>query len=285
MVIIWCYLADNDDPVYSQDTLMSMNISAELKQTIEDALHPDPKSRLTLGALRDRLSKIKGHDQLFKLSELKDIPKKPTNSISYEVPVEVIKLKPIHAKLIYHICSLLHKLSATRLFDSDGDDVYKKIVFLLDASAMILQSFKDESPIGQYTADINTYKENIKKYFLEDKKIDPTSRISQPNELIDLLEQSLVRKIRTYIDELNPFDSISEQDQILIRNCKRLMVLFYLVKTIGFQSPSKDEDGIIAYKLSRLNEETTLEKEYALFYPSKTNQQVKPVESHALPLN
>lgn len=282
MVIIWCYLAENDDPAYSEQILMSMNISPELKQIIKEALHSDPKSRLTLAAFRERLSKIKGYDQLFRVSDLNDTTKKTTALQSYEVPVEVVKLKPIHAKLIYHICSLLHKLSATPLIDFYGDVVYKKIVVLLDASVTMLQSNKDVSPIGQYIADIKSYAEDIKKYFLHGKNLDSTDKIAHPNDLILLLEQSLVSKIRAYIDNPNPFDSIPEQEHILMRNCKRLMILYFLVQATGFQSASKDEDGIIAYKLNRLNDHSTLEKEYALFYPSKTNQQENPGVSHAI---
>lgn len=283
MVIIWCYLADQDDPVFPpQETLNKMNISNELKQVLQATLNPDPSKRPTLQNLLNLLSKIPGYDQSFKLNDLKDTKKAHTSVVSVEITVEEAKLKPIHAKLIYHICSLLHKLSATDVFENPNDDFYNKIYFLLENSILMLQSSKDESQI-QYTTDIKKYCSNLQKYFLTDPKKTQPYKCSQPNELIEFLEQNFVKYIRQYIENPKPLDPATSPDNPMIRNCKRLLILCYLIKIIGTGQITKEEECIIAYKLSRLNQTPSLQKEYDSYSKNPQKDHGQPVESQLEP--
>ena len=198
MVIIWCYLADQDDPVFfpPQETLNKMNISNELKQVLQATLNPDPSKRPTLQNLLNLLSKIPGYDQSFKLNDLKDTKKAHTSVVSVEITVEEAKLKPIHAKLIYHICSLLHKLSATDVFENLGDQIYDLILHFFRSTMQRLKNCKAKDSYYELIAlDINRYAGMLVKYYPIDSSTASTYPISW-YEVISILEQKIKPKVK-----------------------------------------------------------------------------------------
>ena len=244
------------------ENLNKSNLQPELKQVIQKTLDPDPSKRPTINELLDLLSKIQGYDQPFKESELEAFSKTPTQVMSQQITAEDIKVKPIVAKMIYHICSLLHKLTASRLFESMEALIYDTILLLLETGIKIVQSSADEEFKSQYIGNISKYIESIKKYYTQ--KSVHSSTTALPN-LVTILEQTILPGVKEFISTSSPFESAPIPDDSTIRNCKRLFVICYLAIVCNHTTECTTEDSILSYKLSRLNDESSLNLEYSIF--------------------
>jgi hypothetical protein len=267
---MWCYLADGDDHVYSSEYLEKMQISEESKQAIKAALFEDPNKRTTLRGFVNFLAKIKGYDQQFKEADLESTTKNPKNLVSVPISAEDIKIRPIHANLIYHICSLLYKLSATNVFyeGKDCQPVIDSIANILEIGCKLLQANKvDPQNYDKYFKDTRKYADIFRKYY----QITPTSmgsnsRTTGTEELIMNIEQKFMQSVRDYILQANPFDTeTAAENTPLIRNCKRFFVVCYFLITMDHRSETHEEEGIIMFKLTKLNKEDELEREFKLF--------------------
>ena len=279
---MWCYLADQNDPVYSSEYLENMQISEVSKQAIKAALIEDPNKRTTLPAFINYLTKIKGYDQPFKEADLSETKKAPTEILSHTITVEDIKIRPIHVNLIYHICSLLYKLSATDVFygRKDHQIVYSSIAIFFEIGSKLLQA-NEAYPIQyqEFAKETKKYLNAFRNHFPITILMDSTSMLTGPDELIRIIEQTFVQRVREFISTFpdSPFES---ENVPLILECKRFLVLCYLFITSYFPFDNHIEDDIIMFKLSKLDSEINVEREFN-FYKGRYEMQIKSNPSNS----
>jgi hypothetical protein len=279
---MWCYLADQNDPVFSSEYLENMQISEDSKQAIRGALMEDPNKRITLPVFMNCLSKIKGYDQPFKEANLSETKKNSTGVNSLSVPIEDIKIKPIHAKVIYHICCLLYKLSTRNVFYGKDDlqVVNNSIASLLEIGSKLLQDNKaDPIKSQEYAKETKKYFNAFRNHFPITILMDSTSMPTGPDELIRIIEQTFMQRVREFISTFrdSPFES---ENVPLILECKRFFVLCYLFNTSYFPFDNHIEDDIIMFKLSKLDSEINLEREFN-FYKGKYEMQIESNPSNS----
>ena len=280
---MWCYLADQNDPVYSSEYLENMQISEVSKQAIKAALIEDPNKRTTLMGFINCLTKIKGYDQQFKEADLNETKKAPTEIVSYTITVEDIKIRPIHVNLIYHICSLLYKLSATDVFyrEKDPQTEIDSIANILEIGYKLLQTNKEDAQkFDKYVKDTKKYAEIFRKYN-KTSSMESSIKPTGTEELIKSIEQKFMQRVKEYILQITPFDSeTAAENAPLIRNCKRFFVVCYLLISMDHRSETHEEEGIIMFKLSKLNKEDDLEREFK-FFQGKFEMQIQSNPSNS----
>lgn len=255
----------------------NMKISEESKQAIRAALNEDPTKRASLPGFINFLTKIRGFDQPFRQAELNEFKKAHTDIFSQSVPVEEIKIRPIHANLIYNICSLLYKLSATNVFDGQDNPQpeFESIANILEIGNKLLQGSKeDHHNYEKYVNDSRKYAEFFRKYNLP-SSMNSSVKLTGIEELIKDIEQKFMQRVRDYIYQKNPFEAeIPAENPPLIRNCKRFFVVCYFLINMDRRSDTQEEEGLIMFKLTKLNKEKDLEREFK-FFEGKYEEQLK----------